>query len=302
MSGLEIIRAIQSIHSETLDQIFLAITDLHHENVYILLLPILFWLYDKRFARYLTAVFMVGYWFNNVLKELFDTARPTPDQVRVVRPESSGAFPSGHSMNPLMFWGAIALQAKRTWITASLGVVIFLIGLSRLYLGVHWPLDVLGGWAIGAAMLWGFEVTRDFWVGANQKLGTRLFWAVAVPLGAFLVSFALGQVPPLEGDPAHKDFFVVLGAFLGFNVGVVLEEEYVGFNPRLGGIGVQLLKVVVGLAIVLVMKEGLKLVLPDNGLGDAARYMFVTLSASVAAPWLFKRFVAAPPAGRTLAR
>lgn len=302
MSGLDIIRAIQSIHSETLDQVFLLITDLHHENVYILLLPILFWLYDKRFARYLTAVFMVGYWFNNVLKQAFDTARPTPDQVRVVRPEPSGAFPSGHSMNPLMFWGAIALQAKRKWITVGLAVVVFLIGLSRLYLGVHWPLDVIGGWTIGALMLWGFEVTRAFWVGEKQGFGTRLFWAAAVPLGAFLVSLALGQVPPLAGDPAHADFYVVFGAFLGFNLGCVIEEEFVGFNPRLGSTGAQVLKVVVGIALILAAKEGLKLVLPDNGIGDAIRYMCVTLAGVVVAPWLFKRFMASPPASRTLAR
>lgn len=301
MSGIDIIRVVQSISSPFFDRVFLAITDLHSENIYIILLPVLLWLYDKRFARYMTAVFMLSYWSNNVLKDLFHTARPTPDQVRVVRPETSGAFPSGHAMTPLMFWGAIASRAHRTWITVVVCVFLFLIGLSRLYLGVHWPLDIIGGWTIGAVMLWGFERSRSFWTGENMSFRNRLLTALAVPVGAALISALLGQMPAITDTTEAAQFFTVLGAYIGLAVGGVAEEEYVGFNPRQGGIGAQVLKVVVGLGLVLAVKEGFKLFLPDNGLGDMIRYFFVAAMATFGAPWVFHRFVVPPTSGRTIA-
>ena len=63
------------------------------------------------------------------------------------------AFPSGHSQTPLVFWGAIADHVRRRGSPGSAGILVFLIGFSRLYIGVHWPLDVIGGWAIGLVVL-----------------------------------------------------------------------------------------------------------------------------------------------------
>jgi len=298
------IRAIQSIHSPALDQFFLFVTDLHHETVYILLLPLMLWLYDKRFTRYMTSVFLLGYWSNGLMKDFFHTGRPSPDDVRVVRPETSGAFPSGHSQNPLMFWGALALQVRKTWVTVALVVVIFLIGLSRLYLGVHWPLDVIGGWTIGALMLLGFEVTRSFWIGDGMKLGQKLFWALAIPSAAFLVSALAGQVPALSTPKeAAGEVFLVTGAYFGFWIGSILEEEWVRFDPRLGGLLIQVLKVVIGVALIMAVKEGFKLFLPATALGDLIRYFFVALMATLGAPWVFSKMVpAAPTVGRGIAK
>lgn len=293
MTGLDIIRAIQSIHSDGLDKFWLFVTDLHGETLYFLVLPLLLWLYDKRFARYMTSVFLLGYWFNGALKELFNTPRPTSDQVRVVRPEGDGAFPSGHAMNPLTFWGAMALQVHKTWLSVALGVLVFAIGFSRLYLGVHWPLDVLGGWAIGAVMLFLFEWSRSFWVGQGMSLAKRLFWAIMIPAIIFLLTFH---------SPAAGNVYVIVGAYLGFWVGSILEEEFVGFDPRRGPVGFQLVKVLAGIVMLLAIKEGFKLFLPHGGWGDLVRYFCVTFTGAYIGPWLFHRFAPGAPAGRTLAR
>jgi hypothetical protein len=299
VSGLDIIRAVQSIHSPLLDSIFLKITDLHSENVYLLLLPLLYWLYDKRMARYLTSVFILSFWSNDVLKDLFHTARPSPNDVRVVRPEPSYSFPSGHSMTPLMFWGGMAMHLRKAWFTALAAAVIFLIGLSRLYLGVHWPVDILGGWAIGALMLLGFSASQGFWTGEKQSLGRQLLIALAIPGAATVISLLMGQVPALTAArDENLRFFIILGAYVGFLVGAALEEALVGFDPRQGGAGVQAAKVVLGLALVLAVKEGFKLFLPLTNLGDFIRYFCVTLMATFGVPWVFRRFVVRPPVGR----
>lgn len=288
VSGLDIIRAIQSIHSPLLDLVFSLLTNLHHEMVYLLVLPLVYWLYDKRFGRFLFSVFVVGLWSNDVLKALFVTPRPDPMEVRVLMAETTGgttAFPSGHAQTPLIFWGAVAHHLRRPWFTWAAGILVFLIGLSRLYLGLHWPLDVMGGWFIGGVVLGLLLLTRPFWTGEGQSLGLRLVLAVLLPAAA--VSLSLLAAP--EGE--HRQLWLMSGAYAGLLAGSALEEAYVGFDPRAGSTGLQFVKLVLGLVLVLAVKEGFKLVLPDTGPGDMVRYLLVALTATLVMPWLFQRIL-----------
>jgi membrane-associated phospholipid phosphatase len=300
--GLAIIQAIQSLHGPFLDQFFRIVSELHGELVYLVVLPLLVWLYDKKFARFMGHVFILGNVSNEILKDLFNTGRPSPADVRSLHAETSGAFPSGHSQNPLLFWGAVTLQVRRRWVTVALTSMVVLIGISRLYLGAHWPLDVIGGWAIGACMLWVMVSTRSVWTGEKQDLRTRMFWAVLFPSAVLAGAALLGVMPALMAPTeAKQEFYKFAGVYYGFLIGSALEEEYVGFNPRLGGILAQTAKVVVGLALVLAVKEGFKLFLPASNLGDMIRYGSMGLMVTAGAPLVFRRFTAAPPAGRNVA-
>ena len=88
------------------------------------------------------------------LKLLLDRARPAFDAHPVATHSSS--FPSGHSGNSMAVFLAIALIAVperwRTQAVTSALVLSILIGLTRPYLGVHWPSDVVGGWSLGALL------------------------------------------------------------------------------------------------------------------------------------------------------
>ncbi len=292
MSGVEILRAIQTLQSPLLDRLFGLITNLHHEAVYVLILPLIYWLYDKRFGRYLFSVFVIGFWSNDALKEVFRTPRPDPGQVRVILAETGGgyAFPSGHAQTPLVFWGAIAEHVRRRWFTWAAGVLVFLIGFSRLYIGVHWPLDVIGGWAIGLAVLYLLVRTRAFWAGEGQGLGLRVLLSFLLPGAALGLLALLG--------PLDEIAWVVIGAWGGLLLGSALEEEWVRFDPRAGTPLQHLLKAAVGLVLLMALRQGLKRVLPDSGPGDLVRYWLVALAATLAAPWLFAKFIARPPAAQ----
>lgn len=303
MSGIELIQFLQSFSTPALDRIWVFITDIHHENWYILMLPLLLWFYDKRFARYMISVFIISVWSNSLLKDLFGTARPSPDQVRWIVEESSKAFPSGHSQGPMMVWGALALEFGTRWFTVIAAALVFLIGFSRLYLGVHWPIDILGGWAIGALLLWGFERTRSFWTGEQMAFARRLLWATVIPLATLVIaSVALHDAPAFNTPKDEAGYvWILTGAFLGFWIGSILEERYVGFEPRQGGLLQQILKGIIGVVLVLGIKEGAKLVLPAIAAGDLVRYFLVALAATLVAPWLFRRFITPTPAGRSIA-
>jgi len=98
---------------------------------------------------------------NELLKLAFQRARPNADLLYLIAPPESLSFPSGHTMGTTGVIGCLvllsyALRAPRAirWLATVLGfAVIALVGISRVYLGAHYPSDVLGGFLAAAAWL-----------------------------------------------------------------------------------------------------------------------------------------------------
>jgi len=120
----------------------------------VLVSALLFALYKKRYAVYMILTCGFGAVFNLLLKDWFHRERPNFYQLIV---ESGYSFPSGHSMSSFILYSAIAVLlakiSKRT-IVDTMIIVLFVflvlaIGISRIYLGVHYPSDVVAGFAAG---------------------------------------------------------------------------------------------------------------------------------------------------------
>ncbi len=111
----------------------------------------------RRAAATLLLSVLLGVLASTLLKVAFD--RPRPDLVPHGSYVRSASFPSGHSMMAAVVYltlGALIARVHsqmrlRIYLLAISVLVTLLIGISRVYLGVHWPSDVLGGWAVGAA-------------------------------------------------------------------------------------------------------------------------------------------------------
>jgi len=126
----------------------------------VLIPALIFILRKKKYYRpglLIPANIAMGALFNLILKLIF--RRPRPELLRLVE-ESGYSFPSGHSMSSLIFYGFFAYllvrygkHRSKYFFVGVLGVLVVLIGLSRIYLGVHYASDVLAGFLVGAGWL-----------------------------------------------------------------------------------------------------------------------------------------------------
>jgi membrane-associated phospholipid phosphatase len=289
--GTEVILWIQGFRTPWLDVLFKALSGLGTTYAYLGLLPLVYWCFDRLAGIGLAYVVLLSGWLNAGLKALF--AIPRPSDPRIMRLEEVGdpSFPSGHAQNAMAIWGYLAGRARRAgfWVLAVL--LILGIGLSRLYLGVHYPQDVLAGYLVGALFLLVFALSEKYLTRLVGPLtvGAQVVLALAVPALVWLGSWALGM-PEGQGDVSPA---VVAGALFGLNLGIVLERRFVRFSPAgpaLQRAGRFLLGLVLVFAFYLGPRWLAQQILPaayESAPVRLARYFLVALVVSWIGPWLF---------------
>lgn len=275
--GTGVVLGLQSFSSGPLDAFFRAITFLGEEQFYLILLSLIFWCLDKGAGARLAFLFLFSAYANNGLKEIFRAPRPFQfdPRVREIGKATGYGFPSGHAQGTGVVWGYLATQWRKVWAWA-LGIVLpLLVALSRVYLGVHFPHDVVGG--LLAAVLLIF-IYNWLFPAAAARIG-------AFPLGARL---ALATVIPLMLFFLHptQEMATPLGALLGMGVGFTLEGEFVGFSVD-GPWWKRVLRFLLGLAVTFAFYLGLKGVFPPALPFRLLRYGLIGLWAGFCAPWLF---------------
>ncbi len=189
---METIHFLQTFASPTLDTFFRQITALGSSRVYTALLLILYLAVDARLGQRVGTYLLFGFYLNFHLKGLVGTGRPfliepavgrTPEAI----PTSGPGFPSGHAQSALTFWGYTAWWLRRPWFWVLAGLVVGLISLSRLYLGMHFPIDVIGGLVIGALYTCVLAFIEPIWANLNKlSRGLRALLGVGVPLALYL--------------------------------------------------------------------------------------------------------------------
>jgi len=286
--GAEIIIAIQTVHNPVVDVFFNVVTLLGSEEFYLLLLPLLYWCVDKHLAQRLAYLFLLSAYTNAAFKSLFRHPRPFQYDLRVVKldhaspADLSYGLPSGHAQSALTVWGYLAIQARRGWVWALALALAFLIAFSRIYLGVHFPSDVVVGLLVGAIwlalFLW-LEPPFTLWA-SRQSAAMQAGLAVAGPL--VLLLFHTSQ-----------DAASALGVLIGLGVGIAVESRTLRFSSG-GPIGQRALRFMIGILIVLALREGLKLLFPNDSEAlyvqfRVIRYSMIGLWVALVGPWLFQR-------------
>ncbi|MBS1253962.1 MAG: Phosphatidylglycerophosphatase B [Anaerolineales bacterium] len=271
--GIEVIQLAQSHNSDTVDAVFRLFTFLGYEEFYLLLIPVIFWCLDKRVGVRLATILLLSGYLNFVFKNMLGWPRPPADQVRQVTHEESFGMPSGHAQNAVVVFGYLSSVGAYGWGIAAL--IAVMIGVSRVFLGTHFPQDVIGGWIMGLVIL-GFALTfLEKW-NAN-RLSPNAVWAVT--LGG-----------PIALAIAHTTSNTVqtMGALWGLGAGYLLQQRLVRFNPHTTWRR-QIAKIAVGVAVLFGLSIGLKALLPDGNAFRFLRYGIIGVWATFLTPWLFVR-------------
>lgn len=292
---------LEGLRTPWLDAVVSALTHLGGETVFLVAALVVFWCVDKRQGYYLMSVGFLGTLVNQFLKITCRVPRPwvrDPDFtiVESARAEATGySFPSGHSTSSVGTFGVLSTETKNIWVRLLSIALCFLIPLTRLYLGVHTPADVLVGSAIP---LFFIILLRPFIFREEGRHMPKLMAAMlALSLG-FVLYMELYPFPS-HVDPANlasalKNSYTLLGALTGMLIVWQVDKKR-DFSTA-GPFRVQVLKVALGLVLVLAVKEGLKLPLEPLFKGHMAaraiRYCAVVVTAGIfwpmAFPWLQK--------------
>jgi membrane-associated phospholipid phosphatase len=270
--GADLILHLQRLSHPVLDRLFILASLLVSEEAILIVIPLIYWLYDKRLGFVLGVLFCASSLANQWLKELFALPRPSAAQVRVLFASSGGGygFPSGHAQNSTVFWGTVALLTRsRRWWLAGAGVVA-LVCLSRLYLGLHFLADVIGGVAVGAVLLLAFS-----WLSRRLTRKTSAAWC-------FLAAGTLAA--PLCSSPVGLK---IGGALVGMGLGSYLEEIAVGFVPRTSRWR-QISKALLGLGLLTPLYLATRPIAATPA-GEFFAYLALSLAGFLGVPWLFRR-------------
>jgi membrane-associated phospholipid phosphatase len=154
--GIEVVLGFQQF-SPALDLSFKSLTFLGNLEFFLLFMPLIYWCIDRRMGARLLVLFLISAYVNTIAKVMSDQPRPFQydSRVRQLVHAGGGGLPSGHTQGAVVVWGYLASQIRsgKFWIIA--GFLMIAVPISRLYLGVHFPTDLLGGYCL-AAPCWGF--------------------------------------------------------------------------------------------------------------------------------------------------
>lgn len=297
---------LESLRNPVCDAIFSAITFLGGETLFLIIAIAVFWCADKKAGYYLFYTGLFGTLLNQALKLICKIPRPwvKDPNFTIVESAREGAtgysFPSGHTQNATGTFGAIAAfdytRRRRLLPVLLLSFVILLVAFSRMYLGVHTPLDVAVAFVLALIFVFAF---RPFFTDERRFRATMPYFAVAGwVLSAALVLYTHllpdGAADAANLASARENSLALHGAAIGIAFTWFLDSKWLDFS--IGGRWyAKICLLIVGFSAVLLLKAGLKVPLEFLCFGNVSvarvvRYFLVVAFAGVVYPLTFPWF------------
>lgn len=290
---------LEDLRIPVVNEFMLAITYLGDEIAFLVLALILMWCVDKRTGYYILSVGFLGTITNQFMKLRFRIPRPwvLDESFTILEQAREGAsgysFPSGHTQSAVGTFGAIAYITKNKILRWLCLAIVFLVPFSRMYLGVHTPMDVSVAAGMAAILIF---LLRPIILGKNPRvfpafLGMMLLISVGFLCFVELYSFP-SDIDPHNMESGLKNAYTLLGSLSGLCLVYIVDERWMHF-PTKAVWWAQIIKVAVGLGAVLAVKNGLKAPLEavfGYLVGRAVRYFLIVIVAGILWPLTFSWF------------
>lgn len=297
---------LEDLRNPVLDFFFSLVTVFGEETIFMAVGMVVFWCVDKYKGYFLLCVGFLGTVLNQFLKILCRVPRPwvlDPNFtiVESAREAATGySFPSGHTQTAVGLYGGIARMTGRKWLRIGMIVLALLVGLSRMYLGVHTPADVLVSLVIATALVFvAYPLFRK--AEHSPKVMYSILLAQLLVMVAYLCfvylfpfpaeAFAEDAIHNLEH--ARENAFTLLGCAVGFIGVYVVDRKWINFDTKAVW-WAQILKVLGGLLLVLAVKELMKTPLDALFAGHliarTVRYFLMVVVGGILWPMTFRSF------------
>jgi len=291
--NIELIRLLADRRTEFLTSLFQFFTSLGEVEGYVLLVTLIFVVYDKTLAYRLSVLTLVTMSLNHLLKSIVMNPRPfiadgtyakrwavSPDKAVELATEYS--TPSGHAMAGSAFYSYLFASVKSAKVRSTCILLILLTGLSRPYLGVHYLEDVLVGWVVGASIAL-VAIRYAAGVADSRRRLSHPQQIAVVAAGSLLLWITTQAL----SDPHVGDQPLAFIGYTGFLMGVVvafpLEAKMTAFDPRSSPAWKKILRYLFGVGLILatlwVLDEVFQAVANDHSVfGHVLRYIRYALA------------------------
>ncbi len=293
---------LEGLRNPFFDWFFSLITHLGEETFFLAIAILFFWCINKREGYFILITGLVGTVVNQLAKLFFRIPRPwvlDPDFeiIEAAREEATGySFPSGHTQNIAGTYGSIAAYKPKKWKTILCTTLIVLVAFSRMYLGVHTPLDVIVSLIFALALI--LLLRPAFATEENFKKAMPLVVVGSTILSLCFLMYVISISGDNTLDPHNyqsglKNACTLLGCTAGLIVIYFLDSKYIHFETNARWYA-QVIKLLVGLGGVLAIKAGLSSPLTalfgNEFIARSVRYFLIVLFAGAVWPLTFKWF------------
>ena len=269
---MEAIKFIQQFSNPFLDIFFSIITNLGGQTIGVVTSLILFWCIDKKLGFKFLYAMLFSFSLNNILKGFFNAKRPIGAEGIIsgeINTATGSSFPSGHSQGNGTAFAFLMNQYRNKFIWIVGIAMLILVPLSRLYFGVHWPIDVVMGTLIGILSV--FISNKIFDNFYNNSSHIIIYTTIVfLVLGVFLPS---------------EDLLKALGALSALTISLLLEESFLNFDPR-GTTNQHIIKILIGVIGALLIYLITSPIL-TNGIFLFIKYFILIFWATFICPIIF---------------
>jgi membrane-associated phospholipid phosphatase len=272
---IEILKYIQSFSNPFLDSFFELVTMLGENIFFIAVIAVFYWCFNKTFGYKLAFVYLTSGAFNTIIKEIVKFPRPIGyEGIRSSRIKTAGgySFPSGHTQQASALFITLMMEFRKKWLYIIGVLGMLFVGLSRMYLGVHWPTDVIGGLMIG--ILWTITVVKIFdW--SKDREDPALLGVLVIPMMICLLLIKTAT------------YYKAVGALTAMWAGYLIEDKYIHYVTKAVW-WKQLIKLVVGFLGIILIRVYIKMLLPLSIYSDFFRYALMGLWMTLLSPIVYR--------------